>query len=523
MRLSGFFEILHIYVTKTSLMGRYCEFRFLHSIQISAVSCRTMAFRTPSPGAFIFPTIILVVLSTPAFASLITPSGRITSPATKSLRSISWFLPTKGDNIKDEIKCYGLPYGGIGFTSHVLTYYTIALLSAGRSPWTWGKNKHWRFDVGLAALALLATTATTIITLVKCRNRWQFICIACWKLCMSLCLTLLGLHSALIVRRRRRKVEAGVEEEAEAEAKESSSPTHKRKKTYKEGRPGNWAERVANRGLGRRNSDEIMNQPPASEDSESAVLGWIAVYVPGLIAGLVGLLSVVKQNWALSGLKEVTMHFSSVGLAIVSTIMVMWLSSELERLNRKRHQDIFRQLFSDRPPNPPKMSRVPPEDLLGSLGGSVTRPPATSATATSVTAADTDTDIGIANSVREDVTKTEGQQRMTRFLRRVGLTRTRQRAAQSFFQGMEEILFSRTVRRQYDSGRRLGLGPWRLLFRIFLFLVGGAVTTAGVLAVLYSDFALGVVAANMTGWPSSDNAVFYWIYFIAKRLPLLSA
>jgi hypothetical protein len=38
-------------------------------------------------------------------------------------------MPTKGDGIPGEIKCYGLPYGGIGFTSHVLTYYTLCMLS----------------------------------------------------------------------------------------------------------------------------------------------------------------------------------------------------------------------------------------------------------------------------------------------------------------------------------------------------------------------------------------------------------
>lgn len=44
----------------------------------------------------------------------------------------SWLtaaMPTKGDGIPGEIKCYGLPYGGIGFTSHVLTYYTLCMLS----------------------------------------------------------------------------------------------------------------------------------------------------------------------------------------------------------------------------------------------------------------------------------------------------------------------------------------------------------------------------------------------------------
>jgi hypothetical protein len=44
----------------------------------------------------------------------------------------------------------------------------------------------------------------------------------------------------------------------------------------------------------------------------------------------------------------------------------------------------------------------------------------------------------------------------------------------------------------------------------------------GILAVLYSDWILAAIAGNLTGYPTSDNAVLFWTYFLAKRLPLLS-
>jgi hypothetical protein len=44
----------------------------------------------------------------------------------------------------------------------------------------------------------------------------------------------------------------------------------------------------------------------------------------------------------------------------------------------------------------------------------------------------------------------------------------------------------------------------------------------GVLAALYSDWAMAFVAENMVGVPSSDNSALYWTYFFAKRIPLLS-
>ncbi len=44
----------------------------------------------------------------------------------------------------------------------------------------------------------------------------------------------------------------------------------------------------------------------------------------------------------------------------------------------------------------------------------------------------------------------------------------------------------------------------------------------GLLAAFYSDWILGVMTHNLVGAPSSDNEMLYWLYFAAKRLPLLS-
>ena len=44
----------------------------------------------------------------------------------------------------------------------------------------------------------------------------------------------------------------------------------------------------------------------------------------------------------------------------------------------------------------------------------------------------------------------------------------------------------------------------------------------GILSTLNSDWLLGAIASNLSGYPSSDIAVLYWGYFIAKRLPIAS-
>ena len=44
----------------------------------------------------------------------------------------------------------------------------------------------------------------------------------------------------------------------------------------------------------------------------------------------------------------------------------------------------------------------------------------------------------------------------------------------------------------------------------------------GILAVFYSDWALGVMTGNISGLPSGDVAPLYWSYFVGKRLPILN-
>jgi hypothetical protein len=38
----------------------------------------------------------------------------------------------------------------------------------------------------------------------------------------------------------------------------------------------------------------------------------------------------------------------------------------------------------------------------------------------------------------------------------------------------------------------------------------------------YCDWILAAIAENWAGLPSSDIAFLYWIYFAAKRMPMLS-
>jgi hypothetical protein len=123
----------------------------------------------------------------------------------------------------EEIKCYNLPYGILGFVSHVLTYYTILCLWLGRKPfWPFSRVKFSRFDLALGGVGLLVSTLLSIVTIVRCKDNWELTVIAVWKLGMSLLNGATAIHVAILylleeIRLRR--------EEKKAKRREASDAT----------------------------------------------------------------------------------------------------------------------------------------------------------------------------------------------------------------------------------------------------------------------------------------------------------
>lgn len=101
----------------------------------------------------------------------------------------------------DVLQCYNLPFGALGFISHVLTYYTIVCLWYDRSP-IWPFPSH-RLTLGpldfvLSFVGLAACIATAAITINNCKNTWQLLLIAVWKLSMSVLNGLTGIHVSVL-------------------------------------------------------------------------------------------------------------------------------------------------------------------------------------------------------------------------------------------------------------------------------------------------------------------------------------
>ena len=184
-----------------------------------------------------------------------------TSPDAQILNSI----------IQEEIMCYGIPYGGIGFASHIITYYTIIALWFGvkpfmpRSPLT-----HHKWDGFMAFVTLAGGNAMAIVTVIRCRKRWQFVLIAVWKICLSTTLALTAFTNAVILSIRKA------------------------------------------------NDDD-----PGPDGQPLPSIMWIGLYVLGLIIGMVGVFSLVKETWLdNSKVRLITYGFGGISGGIIALAML---------------------------------------------------------------------------------------------------------------------------------------------------------------------------------------------------------
>lgn len=109
-------------------------------------------------------------------------------PGTAAINVGDWLkgvlFPAAGSTLKDQINCYNLPYGGIGFVSHILTYYTIAMTIYGYTcllPRPWDRITHSWPALMLSFFSLVGTLSITVMNMVACHSRWEFVCMAVWK------------------------------------------------------------------------------------------------------------------------------------------------------------------------------------------------------------------------------------------------------------------------------------------------------------------------------------------------------
>lgn len=180
--------------------------------------------------------------------------------------------PVKGATLEDEIKCYSIPYGGIGFASHILTYYALVCMWYGSRPLLpWLRLKYGIWDCILGVITLIASDALSIFTIIRCQNRWQFITIAVWKLCLSSTFGLTAISASIL--------------------------SHREKPPER----------------------EVMAKSRA----------WMIIYIVGLIVGMVGLVALVVEVWPTNmDVRYITYVFGGTCSAAILLITIsFWIRS----------------------------------------------------------------------------------------------------------------------------------------------------------------------------------------------------
>ncbi|KAH7311965.1 hypothetical protein BKA65DRAFT_517892 [Rhexocercosporidium sp. MPI-PUGE-AT-0058] len=121
------------------------------------------------------------------------------SPATNKTESLI--------KIRENIHCYALPYGGLGFGSHVLTYYCMFVNAYGRRPLVpWKRQEYQKLDVAIGFLQLVGTTIAGTLTVTRCKGEGHLQLLGIWMLLTSAASSIaamLGHGRWLFVRRSR--------------------------------------------------------------------------------------------------------------------------------------------------------------------------------------------------------------------------------------------------------------------------------------------------------------------------------
>jgi hypothetical protein len=149
--------------------------------------------------------------------------------------------------IAEQIQCYNLPYSGLGFLSHSLTYYTIVCMGFSArplAPWVQTSSSCRKWNGFLSVAQLLASNIVAIITIYRCRQDWPFILIAVWHAVLSSTLVCMAIH--------RVRLAAG------------------------------------------------------DEEDDYSPFGWLGLYALGVIVRLVGVFASVKEVWEIQGVRDMT-------------------------------------------------------------------------------------------------------------------------------------------------------------------------------------------------------------------------
>jgi hypothetical protein len=154
-------------------------------------------------------------------------------------------------------------------------------------------------DIVLGAFSLLGTLALSALATIRCRFNWPFVLIAVWKMIFSLWVTCTAIHRALDVWKVHDK-ERAIAANDERRYERYQYDVRQRKVDMDEAWSRGWLPWIgATTRWATTFQPSCPQRPPLDSDAFGyKPLLWLGLYACGVIIGLVGLITVVVNNWS---------------------------------------------------------------------------------------------------------------------------------------------------------------------------------------------------------------------------------
>ncbi|KAJ3512095.1 hypothetical protein NMY22_g15435 [Coprinellus aureogranulatus] len=165
----------------------------------------------------------------------------------------------------------------------------------------------------LGGIGLLISTLLSIVTIVRCKNSWELLVIGVWKMAMSLLNGITAIHVAVMVILKKRKMKRARRREASGSSSDGGDEVQVEKG---EEIPGNVRNEpgAGDHDEGDRDRDVEAEMPiKVVLNPMRWVSWWVVLYIPGMFAGVVGLMAlVVKDHKVHPGVLKLTAGFYTV-------------------------------------------------------------------------------------------------------------------------------------------------------------------------------------------------------------------
>jgi hypothetical protein len=207
-----------------------------------------------------------------------------------------------------QASCYSLPYGAVGFCSHLITYYTMIALIFGRTPLApWRRLEFPISGFITGAASLLGTTIVTSISISRCAGELPFRLVGAWMLMTSIAVSITTISAPYAF---------GISRQELLTEKENKERYKRERKSYDVIAAARMAESEAKFTVPEVELQMYIEDPArkAKRALGQIALFWVLmIWVAGSIMGVYGVVLFCQGKWSsISVVSTVTLVFTCV-------------------------------------------------------------------------------------------------------------------------------------------------------------------------------------------------------------------